>query len=167
MDLSSCIRCVVCHTNHAVLPPSDEMLGVGKSSTCTGCHSAGDAGYAAAVKMADSAGHLQNGITEAADLLTRAERKGMEVSEDRFALQKAQDDLVESRVLAHAFDLERFLTAANAGIAVADVGIAAAHKHFAELRFRRLGLALSLLVIGAVIVGLALMVRQMERRSSS
>jgi hypothetical protein len=88
----------------------------------------------------------------------------MEVSKDRFALQGAQDSLVESRVLAHGFDLERFLTAADAGIAATDAGIAAAHKAFAELRFRRLGLSLSLLVILAVIVGLALKVREMERR---
>src|SRR5262249_17295421 len=137
MDLSSCIRCVVCHTNHAVLPPRDEMLGVGKDSTCTGCHSAGEPGYVAAEKMAASVQGLQAKIGEATRLLNAAERKGMEVSEDRFALQKAQDDLVESRVLAHAFDLDRFLTASNAGIAAADAGIAAGRKAFAEIRIRR------------------------------
>jgi hypothetical protein len=164
MDLSACIRCVVCHANHAVLPPNDEMLGVGKESTCTGCHAPGEPGYVAAEKMAQTVVRLQNRITEATELLNIAERKGMEVSEDRFALQGAQDGLVESRVLAHGFDLERFLAAANAGIAAADAGVAAGRKAFAELRFRRLGLSLSLLVILAVIVGLTLKVREIERR---
>jgi len=166
LNLSACIRCVVCHTNHAVLPPRDEMLGVGKESTCTGCHAPGTPGYAAAAKMAESVERLRERIGEASGLLDSAERKGMEVSEDRFALQKAQDNLVESRVLApHSFDLERFLTAANAGIAAAEAGAAAGHRAFAELRFRRLGLSLSLVVIVAVIIGLALKVREMERRS--
>jgi hypothetical protein len=164
MDLSACIRCMVCHSNHAVTPPTAEMLGVGKGSTCTGCHSAGEPGYVAAEKMDASSAQLGKGIADATALLNRAERKGMEVSEDRFALQKAQDSLVESRVLAHAFDLERFLTVTNAGIAASEAGIAAGHKAFAELRFRRIGLSLSLLVIAAVIIGLALKVREMERR---
>ena len=142
------------------------MLGVGKESTCTSCHKPGEPGYVGAAKMAESIAQLSKRIHEARGMLDRAERRGMEVSEDRFALQKAQDSLVESRVLApHSFDLQRFLTAANAGLAAADAGIAAGHRAFAELRFRRLGLSLSLLVIVAVIIGLVLKVREMEHRA--
>jgi len=165
MDLSPCIRCMVCHGNHAVLTPKDEMLGVGKESTCTGCHAEGDAGYAAAVKMAASIEDLKGGLAQATGLLDRAERAGMEVSEDRFALQKAQDSLVESRVLAHSFDLDRFMTAANAGISAADAGVASARKAFADLRTRRVGLGLSLVVILAVILGLVLKVMELARIS--
>jgi hypothetical protein len=161
MDLSPCIRCIVCHSNHAVLPPSDEMLGVGKDSTCTGCHTEGDPGYKAAAQMAQSIQDLKGKVLDATHLLDRAERAGMEVSEDRFALQKGKDGLVQSRVLAHGFDLERFLVAANGGIAAADAGVAAGKRLFAELRFRRLGLGLSLLVISAVIVALSLKIRQL------
>ena len=165
IDLAPCIRCVVCHSNHAVLAPRDEMLGVGKESTCTGCHPEGDAGYAAAAKMAESIETLKRRREEAGLLLERAERAGMEVSEDRFALQKATDSLVESRVLAHSFDLERFTTAATAGIAATEQGVAAAKRAFAELRFRRVGLGLSLLVIGAVIAALVLKVKELDRRA--
>lgn len=166
LDLGFSVRCVVCHGNHAVLPAHDGMLGVGKESTCTGCHPEGEPGYAAAAKMAESVGRLRERIAEARGLLDSAERKGMEVSEDRFALQKAGDSLVEARTLAaHSFDLERFLAAADAGIAAADAGVSAGHRAFAEARFRRIGLSLFLVVIVAVIVGLALKVRQMERRS--
>jgi len=166
IDLSASIRCVVCHGNHAVLPPHDGMLGVGGESTCTGCHSEGEPGYAAAERMAESVGRLRKRLGEARELLDSAESKGMEVSEDRFALKKAQDSLVEARTLAaHSFDLERFLTAADAGIAAADAGVSAGRRAFAEVRFRRFGLALFLVVIVAVIIGLALKVRQMERRS--
>jgi len=164
MDLSPCIRCMVCHSNHAVLAPKDDMLGVGTTSTCTGCHAEGDNGYAAAGKMAQSIETLKGGLAKANALLDQAERAGMEVSEDRFALQKAKDGLVESRVLAHSFDLERFLAAANGGIAAADAGVVAAKKAFAELRFRRVGLGLSLLVILAVILALAMKVKELGAR---
>ncbi len=165
-NLSACIRCVVCHSNHAVLPPRDEMLGVGPQSTCTPCHKPGEPGYEGAAKMAESIQQLGSRIHEARKMLDNAERRGMEVSEDRFALQKAQDSLVEARVLApHSFDLQRFLTAANAGLTAADAGVGAGHRAFAELRFRRIGLSLSLLVIVAVIIGLVLKVREMEHRA--
>ncbi len=166
IDLSVSIRCVVCHGNHAVLPPHDGMLGVGAESTCTRCHSEGDPEHAAAAKMAESVGRLRDRIAEARGLLDSAERKGMEVSEDRFALQKARDGLVEARTLAaHSFDLDRFLAAAEAGIAAADAGVSAGHRAFAEARFRRFGLSLFLVVVAAVILGLALKIREMGRRS--
>ncbi len=162
LDLAACIQCVVCHSNHAVLEPTDDMLGIGPKSTCTGCHAEGEKAYDAAARMAGSVGHLTQRLGEAQGLLDRAERAGMEVGPDHFALQKARDQLVEARVLVHSFDLERFLAAANEGHTAADAGVEAGHRAFAELRYRRVGLALSLLVIGAVIAALALKVRDLE-----
>ena len=81
----------------------------------------------------------------------------------RFSLQRSIDQLVEAKVLIHSFDLDRFQAAANDGIAVAEAGVAAGHGAFAELRYRRVGLGLSLVVIAAVIVALTLKVREIER----
>ncbi|HEU4402524.1 MAG TPA: hypothetical protein VFT43_10510 [Candidatus Polarisedimenticolia bacterium] len=163
LDLSACIQCTVCHGNHAVLEPTDAMLGVGPQSTCTGCHSEGEPGYKAAAQMAEDVRRLTGKLAEANGLLDRADRAGVEVNPDRFALQKARDQLVEAKVLAHSFDLERFNVAANEGIASADAGIAAGRRAFAELRYRRFGLSLALVLIAAVIVALAFKVRQIER----
>jgi len=165
IDLSPCIRCMVCHGNHAVLRPTDDMLGVGPKSTCTGCHSEGEKEYVAAEQMGAAVQKLTLTLHEAHEILDRAERTGMEVSADRFALQKGREQLVETKVLAHSFDQERFMKAAQEGLDVAAAGIAAGHRAFSELRFRRVGLALSLLVIIAVIVALTLKVRQIEKRS--
>ena len=163
LDLEPCIQCVMCHGNHAVLPPRQEMLGVGEGSTCTGCHAAGDAGYKAAEQMAAMMGQLRTGLREAHEGLDRAERAGVEVGPDKFALQKATDSLVEARVLVHSFDLERFDRVAAEGIATATEGSAAAGRAFLELRHRRTGLALSLIVIAAVVAALALTIRRIER----
>ncbi len=163
LDLAACIQCVICHGSHAVLPPRPEMLGVGPESTCTGCHAEGDAGFAAADRMSRELGRLRERLAAAEKTLDEAERAGMEVGADRSALQAATDSLVESRVLVHGFDLERFLAASSAGVTAAEAGVAAGERAFAELWFRRLGLGLSLIVIGAVVAALALTIRRLER----
>jgi hypothetical protein len=162
IDLDACIQCMVCHDNHAVKVPHPEMLGVGPRSTCVGCHAPGDRQYAAAERMGASLQRLRAGLGEARDVLARAERAGMEVGEDQFALQKAQDQVVEARVLVHSFDEERFQATVAEGVTVVDGGLAAGRRAFRELRQRRLGLGVSLVVIVAVIAGLALKVREIE-----
>jgi hypothetical protein len=162
LNLTSCIQCMVCHDNHAVQPPGDEMLGVGPKSTCTTCHGPDDPPYHAAEAMGAALGKLKERNAEAVELLERAERAGIEVSADQVALRKAQDQIVELRVLAHSFDRERLLKAADEGLQSADAGVAAGRRAFEELRRRRLGLAVSLVVIAAVIVALVLKLRQLE-----
>lgn len=163
LDLEPCIQCLMCHGNHAIKPPTDSMLGVGPQSTCTGCHAESDPGFKAAAQMSDFLIKLQGRLDEASGLLDEAERAGIEVSPDRFALRTAKDDLVESKVLVHSFDMERFAVTATKGIATADEGVAAGHRAFAELRTRRTGLVLSLVVIMTVIVSLGLYIRRIER----
>lgn len=162
LDLEACIQCVVCHSNHAVKPPVPEMLGVGPQSTCTGCHAEGEAGYAGAAKMADLMATLRARLEEADGRLHAAERAGVEVGSDQLALQAAHDSLVESRVLVHSFDIERFTKVSTGGIAVAEEGLGAARRAFDELRRRRIGLGLSLVVIAAVIAGIAMTIRRIE-----
>ncbi len=162
LDLSACIQCMVCHSNHAVLAPTDAMLGVGPVSTCTGCHAEGEPEYDAAAKMSDGLTRLVRIEADARQLLDRAAKAGVEVGPDLFALQKASDQIVEARVLAHGFDLDRFLAATNEGVKAAETGIDSGHRAFAELRYRRVGLALSLIVLVVVIASLALKIRQVE-----
>jgi hypothetical protein len=164
LDLSLCIQCMVCHDNHAVRPPTAEMLGVGPKSTCITCHVPGDKEYRAAQDMAEAAARLRSSLGEARTLLERAERAGMEVSADVFALREAQDKVVEARVLVHSFDEQRFMAAVDAGLAVAEKGVRAGHRAFRELRQRRLGLGVSLVVILAVIAGLVLKARELDRK---
>ncbi|MFQ5702133.1 MAG: hypothetical protein ACE5HU_09835 [Acidobacteriota bacterium] len=162
LDLKACIRCLVCHESHAIVRPTEEMLGTGPQSTCIGCHIEGEAGYTAAVKMQQLLESLVARLKEARQLLSEAERAGVETGPDQFALHKAQDSLIEARVLVHGFDLERFSKVAMAGIRSADEGIAAGHRAFAELRYRRLGLGLSLIVVLAVILALLMTIRRIE-----
>jgi len=162
MNLEACIQCAVCHSNHAIERPTIDMLGTHPGSTCGGCHLEGDAGWKAAGTMRESLERIGARLGEARDLLDRAGRAGVEVGPDRFALQEADDSLIEARVLVHGFDLDKFGETAAKGLAAAEAGIAAGERAFAELRYRRVGLALSLIVIAAVILALALVIRGIE-----
>jgi len=163
LNLSACIQCIVCHDNHAVQTPTDEMLGVGPKSTCTSCHGPGTEAYRAAAEMGEAVTQLVGRLEEARTGLERAERAGAEVSEDQLSLHAAQDALIEARVLAHSFDHDRFMLTIKKGLTATDAGRAAAERAFRDLYHRRLGLAISLVFILAVIAGLLLKIRQIER----
>lgn len=163
LQLERCIQCIVCHGNHAVKEPTDDMFGMGPRSTCSGCHPAGTPIAAKVSAMESALTALRTELSGATALLDRAERAGVEVGPDRFELQKARDRLVELRVLAHSFDAERFVAASAEGRVVAQGGTAAGKRALDELKRRRQGLGFSLLVIVAVIGGLVATVRRLER----
>jgi hypothetical protein len=162
VDFTDALPCATCHSNHAIQRAFPEMIGVGPKSTCTDCHGEGEDTYDQIAKMGEARLKLEERLHEAAELLEVAERKGMEVGPDRYALQEGKDALVDLRVLAHSFDSERFLSAAGEGLAIADQGVEAGNQAFAELLFRRRGLAVSLVVILIFVVVLILKIRQME-----
>ena len=97
-------ECVTCHGNHQVARTSDDMLGVGATAVCIGCHAPDSRGYGAARTMRAAIDRLRDAIAAAEDVLGRADAAGMEVSEARFALQGAREALVQSRNQVHAFD---------------------------------------------------------------
>jgi predicted CXXCH cytochrome family protein len=162
--------CVECHSNHAVLKPSDAMLGVTGKGICTPCHTAedkGDKGAAAAETMRTQFEQLEAGITQSHALIARLQNAGIEVSEQELALREAVTKLTLARTEMHAF--EPALVApiiADGTKIVSDVSVAG-QKGEGELRFRRTGLAISLVAIVLLVVALGLKVRQIERRSHS
>lgn len=163
LNLTPAIQCVTCHDNHAVQRPTDEMLGIGPKSTCTNCHDSEAPQFKSAENMGRAVQQLSARLAEAHKLLDRAERAGMEVSADRFALRTGQDHLVEARVLVHSFDEERFMAAVHEGMGSAEAGVTAADRAFAELQNRRLGMGVSLVVIASVMAGLVLKLREIEK----
>ena len=163
IDLSA-KTCISCHENHAIHSPRDAMLGVGPDSTCVACHTPDDPQYRPVEEMGQATQTLKARLDEAHELLERAERAGMEVSPDRFALSQAQDKLVEVRTLIHAFDKERLLSTAKEGLSAAEAGFAAGQRAFAELRSRRMGLAASLVMIVGVIAGLIAKIKDLDGR---
>jgi predicted CXXCH cytochrome family protein len=160
--------CVECHSNHAVLKPSDAMLGVTGQGICTPCHTAedkGDKGAAAAETMRTQFEQLRGGIDRSQALLARVKNAGIEVSDQELALREASTKLTLARTEMHGFEPTHVAPIIAEGTKIVTDVDAAGKKGEDELRFRRTGLATSLVAIVLLVVALGLKVRQIERRS--
>jgi predicted CXXCH cytochrome family protein len=80
--------CVECHSNHAVLKPSDDMLAATGHGICATCHNAddkADKGAAAAVAMRSDIERLKTGIERTGALIGQIKKAGIEVSDQQAA----------------------------------------------------------------------------------
>jgi nitrate/TMAO reductase-like tetraheme cytochrome c subunit len=154
--------CVVCHSNHAVLKPSPAMLA-GARSVCTQCHEPKSAGALAASEMAGLIGKLDGALGRSDQILARARRSGMEVSEALLRLQEAREDLVKAHVAVHAFQVVAVDKPVEEGLAIAAQTYSAGEAALRERNYRRIGLAISLVTIVITMAGLWLALRAIER----
>jgi hypothetical protein len=157
--------CVQCHSNHAVLRPSDDWVGTGQKSICLTCHASGDGGHVAAGKIAADLNRLKTSYARADDILARAERSGMEVSSARLELTSANQSLVQARVNVHTLDDAQVRKLTDEGVQVATKSYDAGAAALRERDFRRKGLGLSLVFVVLAIIGIYLKIRQMNART--
>ena len=90
----------------------------------------------------------------------------MEVSDAQLEQDQARDSLTKSRVAVHSFNPAQVQQEIEAGVQITVKTHGAGVAAMRERDYRRKGLALSLLAIVAVVIGLRLYVRQIERRPS-
>jgi hypothetical protein len=156
--------CVTCHSNHAIKHPTDEMIGTGPDAVCTKCHTEGDAGFVQARVMHDQLENLQSALTASDEILGRAERQGMEVSQPMLQQAQAKDALLKARVTVHAFSDSDLKRDTDAGLAVTRQTHIAGEKALKEWKFRQVGLGLSLVMIALTLIGLGFYIRNLERK---
>lgn len=156
--------CATCHDHHAIREAGDRMLGLGRDAVCTTCHAAADKGGQTAVETRALIEGLAGRHRAARELLDRAEHAGMEVSQAKFDLDGARDALVKARAAVHAFTVDAVRAETTAGAAIADKAHARGVRALKDLAFRRQGLGISVVIILAVIAGLLLKIRQVDRR---
>ena len=158
--------CVECHANHAVLKPSDEMLGVGPQAICATCHSgADDKGAVGAGAMRAGIERLKAGIARSGARTAYVRNAGIEVSGQELALAEAHSHLTLARTEMHTSDAARVDSVIQEGLKIVAIVDVAGDQAVAELRYRRRGLAASLGAILLVVVALGLKIRQLDRRS--
>jgi hypothetical protein len=156
--------CAGCHSNHAIQETSDAMLGAGDQSVCATCHSPTSSGAVLATAMFSSIERLKTGYEKAHALLSSAEHAGMEVSQPLFELNEAKTALIKARAAIHGFDQAILNKEVEPGLKVAEKVHARGVRVLDELQFRRKGLAISALILFALVVGLIVKIRQMERK---
>jgi len=162
--------CVECHSNHAVLKPSDEMLGSSGKGICGPCHSAedkGDKGVAAAGTMRNDIETLKAGVERSSVLLGTLKNAGIEVGDDELALREANSKLTLARTEMHAFEPTLVHAVIADGSKIVKGVDESEQRGVGELQFRRRGLAVSLGAILLLVVGLVLKLRQIDRREGA
>lgn len=158
--------CVECHGNHAVLKPSDDMLGSGGQAVCATCHGGtDDQGAVAADRMRRGLEGLKLGIGRSGELIARVRNAGIEMSDQELAILEAQSKLTLARTELHAAQPAAVEAILAEGTTILTGVDRAGQDGVAELRYRRRGLAVSLLAILLLVVALGLKVRQLDRRS--
>jgi predicted CXXCH cytochrome family protein len=158
--------CVECHSNHAVLKPSDEMLGTTGHGICAPCHTPNDKsdkGAVAADAMRGRIEELKSAVARSNALIDQVSNAGIEVSDQELALREASTKITLARTEMHAFNPDLVTPIVDDGLKIVSTADQAGQNGMAELRFRRRGLAASLGAILIVVVGLALKVRQIDR----
>jgi len=157
-------ECETCHSNHDIEAPTDDFVGVGENAVCMNCHGEGDPGYEVAATVHQRMSDLKEAMAGARTVVDEAARAGMEVSEADVALIDANQALVESRNLVHAFAAAPVEEKVSEGLKIADqaheMGVAA----LAELDYRRRGLSISVFFIVVLVIGLYLKIKQIEAR---
>jgi hypothetical protein len=156
--------CATCHDNHAIKPAGVEMVGLTDGAACAACHTKDDAGGKAAAAMRGLLDTLRAEHARATATLEKAEHAGMEVSQARVDMVGANDAFVKARVAVHAASLEAVKKEADVGLGIAGKAYARAVRALEDLKFRRQGLAVSLVIILALIAGIILKIRQLDRR---
>ena len=164
MDLPSCVHC---HGNHEIKRPTDDMLGVADGSLCVQCHSAGDAGYVQAGTMRKGVDQLKVALTASESLITQAEEKGMEVSQPQYDLIEGRQDLTKARTQVHSFNAANVDSEIKAGLIIATRTEEKGKQALSEYQFRRKGLAVSLIIILAVILTLYFKIKDIEHRQKA
>jgi len=109
---------------------------------------------------------LQRAYDQAHHILLRAAHAGMEVNQAQLELQEGQAALIKARTAVHTFTVAAVQQAIEAGLSASTGAYTGGVKALDELRFRRTGLGVSVLIILALIVGLRAKLRQLERRQT-
>jgi hypothetical protein len=158
-------ECERCHGNHLILAASDSLLGVGPGSFCIQCHDPGTPGYDAAARMKAAIDSLKMAVAEAEQTVSEAERKGVEGGQARFDLGSAKDDLIRVRSVVHTFAVAQVEEVTSPGIKTAEKVRGMALSSLGDIKIRRIGLAISLVLIAFVAFALWRKVKQLDKNT--
>jgi len=155
--------CATCHGNHDIAEADDDLLGLGESAVCSRCHNSEVGGGAVAAGMRRLIDSLNADFGVADSLLALAEQAGVEVSEAQFELGGAQNTLLQARAAIHSFSIDSVQAHIDDGLEITATAREQGFEALDELSFRRVGLAVSSVIILLLIGGLVLKIRQIDR----
>jgi hypothetical protein len=134
----------------------------GPKAVCSGCHDAGTGPAGTATQMAGWLDGLDTALKHSETILASAEKSGMEVSEAQVRLIDGRENLVKARLALHSMNPAQMQKPVEEGMAIALSTRKAGEFALHEKDVRRMGLAVSVLLIGIVILAIRLLLRRME-----
>jgi hypothetical protein len=157
-------QCEACHGNHKITEPTDARLDPQSSEfVCANCHEPESEGWKNGTEMFAILSDMKSKIHVADSLVSHAERAGMEVSEAKFIISSADDELIKARTQIHNFRAAILRERSQTGITLASQAVDLGRAALAELQFRRKGLAVSMVIIFAVAAALYVKIRRKDR----
>jgi hypothetical protein len=163
LELEGKRGCVTCHGNHDVQVPTDAWVSTGPEGVCGQCHAPGSPGEVAVGVIVPGFHLLRARISTADSTLAVAERLGMETTDGRQLLKQANDQLVDVRAALHSFDRQMIEGILLEGTTLADRALGQGAAALRDWQARRIGMALSLVVIAITILLLMMKIRRIER----
>jgi predicted CXXCH cytochrome family protein len=161
-------ECTVCHSNHGIVHPTDDLLGVGQKSYCIKCHtSPQDKGYHTALVMESMIDSLNRDVDIANTAIHEAEQKGMDVSDAKFDYNDIKKVLITTRNVVHYSNLDKFVESINEGFKITNKAKLEGREAVHEYYFRRFGLGVATFLITIVILALYFKLRKIENKSKS
>lgn len=155
--------CEACHSNHRVLSPKDSWLKLADEGVCGHCHLPEDRGGAAAIGMLAALELAVRTTGDADEQVGRAKRAGMLMDEAESDLQHAHEEIITARTQVHTASVAAVAAHTGAAVTSSDHALASAHAAFAEIRWRRTGLLVALVLILLAILAVLRMIRAIER----
>lgn len=160
-------ECEACHGNHKILPPSDEMLGTGEQAVCIQCHESDSEPYKIASRIKAKLDEFIEKIQMADELLERADRQGVEVSEPKFRLIDVNTALILVRNLTHSLSLVEIEEKIEEGEEVVAEVTQAGEAALREAKFRKTGLIIATLFLFLLAIALFLKIKQIDKNASA
>jgi hypothetical protein len=160
-------ECGKCHGEHAILQPHDGWLGTGAGSLCGPCH----AQYAKDDPLCNATANYFFQVITNMDreenrfdaLAENLAAKGLDVDPIHYQLTELSDDLKKSRTYIHSFNRNSFDQVAAPGEAALgrlDRLVKAARAEYGR---RQAGLAVSIALVGLMMLAIYAKLRRVER----
>jgi hypothetical protein len=160
-------ECGQCHGNHAIVKTDDSMLATGPGQLCGDCHHQYAKDNPECVATADyfhdTIAKMDQARTNFIAVSEKLAAKGLDVEPINNDLTELGDALKKSRTYVHSFSRNTFQQAAAPGEQAVQRTDALVSKAHQEYKYRQLGLAASIAVIGLLMLAIYLKLHQLEK----
>jgi hypothetical protein len=160
-------ECGKCHGNHQIEKTHDSMLATGSGQLCGDCHRQYAKGNPECIQTADYFHQTITRMDEARDRFAadseKLAAKGLDVELISNQLTDLTDALKKSRTYIHSFSRDTFQQVAAPGEEAAHRAGDLVGKAREEYKYRQMGLAVAISLIGLLMLTIYLKLRQLEK----